>query len=141
MVVLSEVDSKKLSDLVEQLHRSTNNGGRGQFGEDYGRIAKKVIKSPKTLSETERLRIIAEYNAGASVKELAAKYYSHRANISSVLKSHGIKIVRRSRLPAAIIRRILQLRADGLSSRAIQTRIGINYKTVQRIINHEGNSE
>ena len=134
MVALSQADSTKWSELVRQLHCSTNNRDGKRFGDDYEHIAKKVEKSPRVINDADILQIISEYNSGALVKDLAGKYGCHRTRISKILTDHSIPIVRRSRLPASEINRILELYKEGLSSRKIQAATGIGYKTVQLIV-------
>jgi hypothetical protein len=132
MVALSRADSKLLSRLAGQDYCSTKS--RENLGVDGLLVVNKVAKSPRVLGDTEILAAITRHNGGVSIKEICAEYDCSREYLAKLLKSCGVKIIRRSRLPREVTAQVLRLHKNGLSSRKIQATIGVNYKTVQRII-------
>ncbi|MDR2336865.1 MAG: hypothetical protein LBE03_02055 [Candidatus Nomurabacteria bacterium] len=132
MVALSEADSKLLSRLLRQDYYSTKS--QNDLGVKGLKTAKAIKKSPRTLNDTEILEAITQYNNGTLIKVICREYGCCRGYLAKLLKAHGVKIVRRSRLQKEKVQRVIRLHATGLSSRSIEAQIGIGYKSVQRIV-------
>lgn len=59
----------------------------------FGEIkVKQLHQEQKRLSPEEKEIIIAEYSSGRTTYDLAKQFGCHRRTISSILKSHGVKV-------------------------------------------------
>lgn len=76
-------------------------------------------------------QIVADYQAGATVVELAAQYGFHRQTVSRVLRTAGV-VVRQNATSNEEIERIRRLRAEGTTIREIMWLTGRSKNTVRR---------
>ncbi len=77
--------------------------------------------------------MIADYESGMTVYELAAKYGNHRQTIMKYLTQAGV----RSRMAVPTNEEILhwnELRARGLGFKTIAKRVGRNQKTIRKYL-------
>lgn len=77
--------------------------------------------------------MIADYEAGTSAYELADKYGHNRGTIMKHLLAAGV----RSRVAVPTEEEIFrwkELRAEGLSFKAIAKRVGRNHKTIRKYL-------
>lgn len=98
--------------------------------------AAELQQTPRSLARItdEKLRImIADYEAGMSVYELADKYGHSRGTIMKHLATAGI----RSRVAIPTDNEVFswrELRAKGLGFKAIAKRAGRNHKTIRKYL-------
>ena len=76
-------------------------------------------------------QIVADYQAGAAVAELAAQYGFHRQTVSRVLRTAGV-VVRQNATSNEEIERIKRLRAEGKTIREIMWLTRRSKNTVRR---------
>ena len=75
--------------------------------------------------------VVADYQAGAAVAELAAQYGFHRQTVSRVLRTAGV-VVRQNATSNEEIERIKRLRAEGKTIREIMWLTRRSKNTVRR---------
>lgn len=76
-------------------------------------------------------QIVADYQAGATVADLAVQYGYHRHTVSRVLRTAGV-VVHQSATSNEEIERIRRLRAEGTTIREIMRLTGRSKNTVRR---------
>lgn len=82
------------------------------------------------LRPDEVTELTSAYRAGASVKELAAKYRLNRNTVTAHLRRHGIKPRQRGLTPTEVIQ-ASQLYADGWSLERIGKHLGVRDTSVR----------
>lgn len=81
------------------------------------------------LSDEKVGQIVASYEAGKTVYELAVEYAYHRVTISAVLKRQGVALRRASPTPAQIDE-MVRLYESGLSLARVGEQFAMNASTV-----------
>jgi DNA-directed RNA polymerase specialized sigma24 family protein len=93
-------------------------------------------RTVRQLSPDHVTKLIADYEAGATVYELAEKYKINRKTVSEQLHRHGVS-VRRQGL-AEEVQAAAVLYIQGLSLVRIADRFGVNHGTVWRALKASG---
>ena len=90
------------------------------------------------LSEAQRVAVVAAYEGGASMADLAREYGVRRVTISSVLRRAGV-VVRQARVMSqGGVDRAVELYADGLSLQKIGDQLGWDHGTIYRHLKKRG---
>jgi transposase-like protein len=98
-----------------------------------------VITTPRkrALRETEQAELVAAYESGAAVKELAGAYGLHRNTVSSILDRHGITKRRRGLTPPQL-EQAIQLYRQGWSLARIAEALGFWDSTILLALRRAG---
>lgn len=91
----------------------------------------------KDVHADQLAAIVSEYQAGATVYELAAQYALNRNSIANVLKRNGVQL-RGQGLASEQIDQAAYLYAAGQSLARIGERFGVDVRTVQRRLIERG---
>lgn len=111
---------------IEALADDTNKRGRNPKRRPPKASRKQVQRH---LSSVEVDELIAQYQAGAMVLDLAAAYGIHRTTVLAVLERN--QIPRRGRVwSPALTKQAIRLYAQGCSCAAIGDRLKVNPETV-----------
>lgn len=97
----------------------------------------KIVQSQKRLDEGEIEELIAAYQAGSSVRELAKHFGCHRDTVSKKIKSHGIKM-RNADLTSEQVDEAAFLYASGLSLSKVGERLSAHPSTIHRRLRERG---
>lgn len=89
-----------------------------------------VRRSIRELRDQELAAMITDYQAGASLTDLAAKYGYNRVGISSALKNAGVSL-RRSGLTTKQAAEAERLYCEGQSLVTVAARFGVDAGTVR----------
>lgn len=139
LVVLTGVDYKKYSTLVDYLHNNTTKAQeREELADNYPVVTRKLAQSQRLFGAQEKLDIIAEYSDGALAKELAKKYSCSRETISKLLKEHGITIERRMLSIRGKEDEIVRLYESGLNSYSVAEAAGVSQSSVLEHLRRQG---
>jgi transposase len=79
------------------------------------------------LSFPNRAKVVADYERGDAVKDIAARYGIHRATVTEILGRAEVP-TRRYGLPELVRRQAARLYMQGLGIRAVADRLGISYE-------------
>jgi hypothetical protein len=96
-----------------------------------------VPKRARWLNDTERARLVARYEAGAKVSELAAEFRIDKATASKQLKSAGV-VLRCGPYSNKEIARAIELYATGLSTVKVAEELGRHKTSIWRILREAG---
>jgi IS30 family transposase len=91
----------------------------------------------KSLSPAECARVVARYQDGATVYELAAAFEVHRGTIARRLKAEGIKL-RSQPLSKADAKKTVELYISGQSLLQIGAQLGRHHSTIWHVLNRAG---
>ena len=97
------------------------------------KVGLSLHQAQKRLDPGQVARLIADYEAGEPVNDLAVAYGIHRSTVLDHLKRQGIRR-RRSRLTFSDIEKIVGLYAAGESVEAIAFELRIGATTVRRAL-------
>jgi len=97
---------------------------------DYKTVTR-LSQRHKHLDEGETVRLIAAYQAGSSVYELAEHFGCHRGTVSIRLRSRGVQI-RHLTVAKEQIDTAEQLYASGLTLTEVGRQMGLDPSTVRR---------
>ena len=96
------------------------------------------LRSPQTLLNREQVAsLVAEYESGVAVQELAAKYGVHRGTVSAHARRQGIPPRRRS-LSEAERETVMRLYEDGLTMSEIADQFSVSTGAVRTALVLEG---
>lgn len=133
--------------MVEILQRNSNLGYlitslvRARKAATKPRPAGRSHPSPsptrKRLPKVLHPEIIAAYQAGATTRQLAARYQVSKTNIEDLLHRAGVTM-RNQPLTKAQIQEAQQLHAQGLSTYKIAERFGVVQSNVWRALKRSG---
>jgi transposase len=90
-------------------------------------VAENSSQSQTRLSFPNRAKVVADYERGDAVKDIAARYGVHRATVTEVLRRAEAP-VRRYGLPEPVREEAARLYTQGLGIRAVADRLGISYE-------------
>ena len=88
-------------------------------------------------SDDKCQQIVAEYVAGLTTYELAAKHNCHRATVGEILRRRGVPL-RRSSPTTDQVNEMVRLYADGLSLAAVGARLDFSARTVMTYLRERG---
>ncbi len=77
--------------------------------------------------------LVAEYQAGCSVKDLAERWCVHRGTVANHLREAGAEIRTRG-LPSEQVSEAVRMYGDGLSLRQLAARYDCDYETVRQAL-------
>lgn len=102
-----------------------------------GKVVNHLHQKQKRLNDDEVNQVIAGYNSGLSMNELAHKFDCHKTTISQRLKTAGIVI---RRLPPSDnqITKMVELYQSGLSLTKVGDMVGISASTVLNYLRRRG---
>jgi DNA-binding CsgD family transcriptional regulator len=115
----------------------SSNAKYSQYGDDVN-IVHAVKRHNKRFTIEEIPSLIAEYENGATIYELADKYGCHRNTVSNTLKRNGIivtveKITNRGQLDG-----LIKLYESGFTTPQIAEKLGISKTTVKHYLHENG---
>lgn len=137
MISLNNLKNSKLVEFMGQL---SNQGMYRCFEKLHAHLSKPVLRdqvegSPRSRQRQRRLRqseveeVVAAYQAGTTLKELAASHHVHRLTISAVLERSGIER-RYRKLTNDDLDRVRNLYEQGTSMAAIAKQFEVNPSTI-----------
>jgi DNA-directed RNA polymerase specialized sigma24 family protein len=88
-----------------------------------------------TVEQTQQL--IAEYEAGAGIKELAARWDLHRTTVAARLRRAGVQL-RRQGVPDTLLNEAIQLYGEGWSCQRLAGRYGCDAETARQTLRRAG---
>ncbi len=91
----------------------------------------------RRLRPDEIRELVAGYQAGSTVYELARQFRIHRTTVSDLLKQEGV-LLRLAPLSPAQVGRIINLYGEGLSLVNVGTEIGCSPDTVSKVLKDSG---
>ncbi len=119
--------------ILRVLKGSEQRGPRGRTTErrdSRGAVAKNPAKSQTRLTPKQRAELVADYEAGMSVKAIAAKYRVHRGTIPTFVARAGGRL-RTPGLDEAGCRRACDLYEAGYTLAEVAERLSVDPKTVR----------
>jgi len=132
MVALSATRAKRLSPLASYLVKFRGDpSGRKCPASDNYRPTRKTRQQQTRLEPDQVTQIVAAYQSGATVYELADQFNCHRTTVSGMLKSRGVPM-RRTSLTQAQVDRAVKLYETGLSLSKVGKLVGANAETVRQ---------
>jgi len=129
-VALSTADTNKWLLLIEgRLERQTPDN---HTSSDY-QLLGPISQRQRRLTETQVLEMVARYQEGATVYELATEFGCHRTTVAERLKKVGIAM--RGQSPTIEdIDSMANLIASGLSPQAVGEKLGFCANTVRNCL-------
>lgn len=98
------------------------------------RVESPIPRRFNQIKGEQSAQLIADYQAGMPVKEMATMYGIHRGSVSKHLREHGVP-PRKVGLDAAQIQEAIKLYVQGESLAVIGKRMGVDKGTVrQRLV-------
>lgn len=91
-------------------------------------VRKRQVQRRLTAEEVERL--VAEYQAGADMKQLAQTWAMHRTTVAAQLRKAGVEL-RRQGVPDERLQEAVRLYAEGWSLQRLAERYGCDAETVR----------
>ncbi|QOL36398.1 hypothetical protein [Bifidobacterium subtile] len=79
------------------------------------------------MSFPNRAEVVADYERGDAVKDIAARYGIHRVRVTEILGRAEVP-TRRYGLPEQVRKEAARLYTQGLGIRAVADRLGISYE-------------
>jgi lambda repressor-like predicted transcriptional regulator len=126
-VALSTADSNKWL-LLKEGHQEKQ-APEVITSSDY-RLNGTIRQRQRRLTKAQVIEMVARYEKGATVYELATEFACHRATVSARLKKAGVSL--RLQSPTAhVIDSMIHLYASGLSIMEISERLGFCANTVR----------
>lgn len=119
---------------------------RGLEAELEGRLARRGpaalpghIKAPiqRRLTADQVAELVAEYQAGADMKELAVRWQVHRTTVAGHLRRAGVEL-RRQGLSEDQLGEAVRLYGEGRSLQWLAERYGCDAETVRTCLKREG---
>lgn len=126
-----------LKSLIRRvLKGSEGHGPRNRGPERHdtrGAVAKNPTKPQTRLTSEQRAELVADYESGMPVREIAAKYRVHRGTIPSIVVQAGGS-VRAPGLTEEVRARAVALYVQGMTLRRVAEELGADDKTVRKAI-------
>jgi transposase-like protein len=94
-------------------------------------------QAQRRLSAEQAEQLAAAYEAGASVKDLAAQWGIHRTTVAAQLRQAGVRL-RGTGVPANCLDDAVQLYRDGWSCQRLAERYDCNATTVWKVLQQAG---
>jgi hypothetical protein len=98
-------------------------------------IRRRQVQRRLTLEQAEQL--VSEYQAGASMKDLAARWRLHRTTVASQLRLAGV-VIRRQGVPGDRLDEAIRLYGDGWSLQRLAARYRCDDETVRQALKRAG---
>lgn len=92
------------------------------------------------LTDAELAKLVADYNAGASLRQLADENGTHHTVIRRALLKAGVQLrpMGQRRMPVPDVRRIARDYQRGMTLLALQAKYGIKRDTITRNLREQG---
>lgn len=130
-----------LKSLIRRVLRgSERRGPRNRSSERHdtrGAVAKNPTKSQTRLTSERLAELVADYESGTPVREIAAKYRVHRGTIPTFVRRAGGRL-RSPGLSDADRVRASTLYATGMTLDAVAGQLAVDPKTVRDAVVAEG---
>jgi DNA-directed RNA polymerase specialized sigma24 family protein len=94
-------------------------------------------QAQRRLTPEQVQRLVAEYEDGASVQDLASRWSIHRTTVASQLRQAGVKL-RGQGVPADCRAEAVRLYGEGWSCQRLGERYGCNATTVWKVLKQAG---
>jgi DNA-directed RNA polymerase specialized sigma24 family protein len=94
-------------------------------------------QAQRRLTPEQARQLVAEYEGGASMKELAVRWGLHRTTVAAQLQLAGVRL-RRQGLPADRVDEARRLYRDGWSLQRLAERYGCDTETVRQALKRAG---
>jgi DNA-binding CsgD family transcriptional regulator len=94
-------------------------------------------QAQRRLTAEQARQLAAEYEGGASMKELAAQWSLHRTTVAVQLRQAGVQL-RRQGVPEASLDEAICLYNDGWSCQRLAERYGCDAETVRQALKRFG---
>lgn len=94
-------------------------------------------QTQRRLTAEQLKQLIAEYEAGASMKELATRWNLHRTTVAAQLRQAGVQL-RRQGVPDTLLDEAIRLYGEGWSCRRLAERYGCDAETVRQALRRAG---
>ena len=133
-MALSTADSNKWLLLIED--RLKGQTPEDRTSPDY-QLLGPISQRQRRLSEAQVIEMVARYEEGATVYELATEFGCHRTTVSARLKKAEVSL--RLQSPTTnVIDSMINLYSSGLSSIEIAERLGFCANTVRKSLQEKG---
>jgi DNA-directed RNA polymerase specialized sigma24 family protein len=90
-------------------------------------------QTQRRLNDEQTQQLVAEYEAGASMKELAARWDMHRTTVGSHLRQAGVQL-RRQGVPDPLLDEAIRLYNDGWSCQRLVERYTCDAESVRQAL-------
>jgi DNA-directed RNA polymerase specialized sigma24 family protein len=94
-------------------------------------------QTQRRLTAEQTRQLVTEYEAGASMKELAVRWGLHRTTVAAQLRQAGVRL-RRQGVPDPLLDEAIQLYGDGWSCQRLAERYGCEAETVRQTLKRAG---
>jgi hypothetical protein len=134
MVHLSEANADKWLPLLHQVGRAKSGVTRPReatISDSYKRSIGKLVQHQKRLTEGETAKLVADYRAGCTIMELAARLCCDRKTVIRYLKLSCVETRYRKLLGADQIEEAATLHTQGVSLAALGRKFGVDPKTIK----------
>jgi transposase-like protein len=125
---------------VDLLHRYSKHEPlletlKGVLGErsDQQRLPQETRQRQNHLSKVDQLNVVAAYQSGRSVHDLALDFSVTRQTAAAILQRHGVQL-RSKVLTPNDIERATKMYVEGASLRIVGEQLGVNASTVRRVL-------
>ena len=139
LVVLSAwlANSYPSLNVLLRAYRELDLTGVRTAPEEHARPERAVPKRARWINEGERDRLVARYEAGAPVRELAVEFGLNRTTIAKQLKAAGVTL-RGGPMTPEEISTCIELYATGMSTLAVAEAIRRDKSAVWRVLKEAG---
>jgi uncharacterized protein (DUF433 family) len=128
--------SSKQQTLVSRLSASQPALLTGATGHQQHPPARRR-QTQRRLTAEQVQQLVTDYEGGASMKELAARWSLHRTTVAAQLRQAGVRL-RRQGLPADHMDEATRLYGDGWSLQRLLERYGCDAETVRQALKRAG---
>ena len=94
-------------------------------------------QAQRRLTAEQVQQLVAEYENGASVQDLASHWGIHRTTVAAQLRQAGVRL-RRQGVPDRLLDEAIRLYNDGWSCQRLADRYGCNATTVWKVLQQAG---
>jgi DNA-directed RNA polymerase specialized sigma24 family protein len=136
VVVLTGTSSKQTS-LVSRLAASQP-ALLATITDRQQRVPGRQRQAQRRLTAEQVQQLVAAYEGGDSIKELAARWGLHRTTVATQLRLAGVQIRRRQGLPDTLLDEAIRRYNDGWSCQRLADRYGCNATTVWKVLQQAG---
>lgn len=136
---ISDANAEKWSSLFDQitLAKTGASAPRKRPSVTYGKTVTKLRQPQKRLNGDEIIQLVAGYQAGSSVYQLAEQFGCRRQTVSQHLRSEGVQMRGRPLTPAQVDE-AARLYADGHSLASIGAQLEVWSSTVRKHLRARG---
>ncbi len=126
-----------MSNPSSPLKRALRAYRKLDLGQVSAHVPRPVVKRAKWLNATELTQLVAGYQAGATVYELADQFGVNRNTVAKHLKAQGVRL-RLSSLTEDELARAIELYATGLSTAKVGAKLGRDHSTIWQALKGAG---